>query len=80
MSTHQSEELQVRSKTINNNTLPETWRLLSAEETKRFSLYKHKGTKTFLENLLVNTIVKFTERIYPDSYNANFVTLMGQIP
>lgn len=44
------------------------------------SLYKHKGTKTHLENAILAYIVPYTEMIYPDAFNANFVTLMGHIP
>lgn len=33
-----------------------------------------------LENLLLEYFVKYTERIYPDSLNANFVTIIGQVP
>lgn len=44
------------------------------------TLYKHKGTKTILENLIVSFGAQYTERIYPDSLNANFVTIMGQVP
>lgn len=62
------------------HTLPESWRIMTAEQTKRMSLYKHKGTKTMLENLIVSIIVPWTESIYPDSLNANFVSLMGHIP
>jgi phosphatidylglycerophosphate synthase len=69
-----------RKGNVAKNSLSERWRILSAEQTKRLSLYKHKGTKTHLENFVLATVTPFTEMIYPDAFNANFVTLMGQIP
>lgn len=32
------------------------------------------------ERMILATVTKITERIYPNVFNANFVTLMGQIP
>ncbi|MFO0116742.1 MAG: hypothetical protein ACK521_03725, partial [bacterium] len=62
---------------VQKHSLSESMRLLTAEQTKRLSTYNHKGSKTTLERLMIATITKITERIYPNCFNANFVTVMG---
>lgn len=69
-----------RKGNVAKQSLPESWRIMTAEQTKRMSLYKHKGTKTHLENFILAYIVPWTDSIYPDAFNANFITIMGHIP
>ena len=70
----------VRYGNVNKCCLPEAFQLLNAEQMKRLELYKHKGTKTMLELFYVNYIYFYLEKLYPSALNANFVTLIGQLP
>jgi len=75
--TLQTESKVISYGNIQKHTLPESMRILTAEQTKRLSTYKHKGSKTTFERFMLATNSKIAERIYPNFLNANFVTLMG---
>ena len=53
---------------------------LTSTEIKKFDTYKHIAPKTTLEKFYVEKFLVPLEKLYPASWSANMITLIGQTP
>ena len=53
---------------------------LTSAEIKKFDTYKHIAPKTTYEKFYVEKLLVPLEKLYPKSWSANTITLIGQSP
>ena len=59
---------------------PAPLQMVTEGQLKQLELYKHSSGKTAFEEVLLKTVTGFFEWVYPDMFNANFITMVGLIP
>ena len=71
-------ELKVFRGTVHPQTLPKSLHVLSEDELKKLTLYKHSSDKTTFEKFWCDTFATFVDTYFiPDIFTPNVVTLLG---
>ena len=73
--------LKVFKGTVHPQSLPKSMQILTEDQLKKLTLYKHSSGKTTFEDFYCRTAGVFFEKYcFPDVWTPNVISILGQVP